>query len=68
MKQVSGKRLARIVAQRGWHLSRIRGSHHIFTMPGRRERLVIPVHGNQPLKAGLLHELLKLAGIEESDL
>ena len=68
MKQVSGKRLVRVVAQRGWQLSRVKGSHHIFTMPGRRERLVIPVHGNQPLKAGLLHALMKLAGLGEDDL
>lgn len=68
MKQVSGRHLARVVAQRGWQLSRTKGSHHIFTMAGRRERLVIPVHGNQPLKVGLLHALMKLAGLEESDL
>jgi hypothetical protein len=32
------------------------------------ERLVIPVHGNRPLKVGLLRSLMKIAGLEESDL
>ena len=57
MKQVSGRELARLVQQRGWQLARINGSHHIFTMAGRRERIVIPIHGNQPLKTGLLRAL-----------
>lgn len=68
MKQVSGRDFARIVQQSGWTLARINGSHHIFTMPGRRERLVIPIHGNRPLKTGLLRSLMKLAGLQESDL
>jgi len=68
VKQVSGRDFARIVQQSGWTLARINGSHHIFTMPGRRERLVIPIHGNRPLKTGLLRSLMKLAGLQESDL
>jgi len=50
MKAVSGKRLAKLAEEKGWRLARINGSHHIFTMEGRIERLVIPVHGNQTLK------------------
>ena len=68
MKQVSGRELARIVQRRGWTLARIQGSHHIFTMPRRRERIVIPIHGNQPLKQGLLRSLMKIAGLREDDL
>jgi predicted RNA binding protein YcfA (HicA-like mRNA interferase family) len=37
-------------------------------MPGRRERLVIPIHGNRPLKIGLLRSLMKIAELEEIDL
>ena len=68
MKQVSGRELARLVQQRGWQLGRINGSHHIFTMAGRRERIVIPIHGNQPLKTGLLRSLMKIADLTEQDL
>ena len=68
MKQVSGRELARVVQRRGWILARIQGSHHVFTMPGRRERIVIPIHGNQPLKQGLLRSLMKIAGLREDDL
>ena len=68
MKQVSGKELARTIQQRGWSLARVHGSHHIFVMPGRRERIVIPIHGNRPLKIGLLRALMKIAELEESDL
>ncbi len=68
MKQISGKDLARAVKQRGWILARVHGSHHIFVMNGRRERIVIPIHGNSPLKIGLLRALMKIAGLTEDDL
>jgi predicted RNA binding protein YcfA (HicA-like mRNA interferase family) len=68
VKQVSGRELARIIQQRGWVLARIHGSHHIFTMAGRRERIVIPIHGNRSLKTGLLRSLMKIADLREDDL
>jgi len=68
VKQVSGKDLARAIQARGWMLKRISGSHHIFAKEGHRERIVIPIHGNKPLKVGLLKHLMKIAGLAESDL
>ena len=68
MKQVSGKELARAIQRRGWSLARVHGSHHVFVMAGRRERIVIPIHGNRPLKIGLLRALMKIAALEETDL
>ena len=68
MKQISGRELARLVERRGWALARIQGSHHIFTKTGRRERLVIPIHGHQPLKVGLLRALMKIADLTLDDL
>ncbi len=47
---------------------RIKGSHHIFTKEGRPERIVIPIHGNKPLKIGLLHALMKIADLSEEDI
>jgi len=68
MKAVSGKELAKRAEERGWTLARIAGSHHIFTMAGRIERLVIPVHGNETLKKGLQRSLMKLIPLEEHEL
>ena len=68
MKQISGKDLARLVQRKGWSLARIHGSRHIFVMFGRRERIVIPVHGNRPLKIGLLRTLMKIADLTEGEL
>jgi predicted RNA binding protein YcfA (HicA-like mRNA interferase family) len=68
MKQVSGKDFIRLLQRHGWELARIHGSHHIFTKPGQRERIVVPVHGNKPLKVGLLKHQVKIAGITEADL
>jgi predicted RNA binding protein YcfA (HicA-like mRNA interferase family) len=63
MKAISGKELARLVEKSGWILARVNGSHHIYCKPGSNVRLSIPIHGNQPLKLGLLKHLLKLAEI-----
>jgi len=68
MKSVSGKELARLLEQRGWSLLRIHGSHHIYGKRGSVVRLSVPTHGNKPLKVGLLKHLLKMAGLQESDL
>jgi predicted RNA binding protein YcfA (HicA-like mRNA interferase family) len=68
MKSVSGKELARLLEQRGWSLLRIHGSHHIYGKTGSVVRLSVPTHGNKPLKVGLLKHLLKMAGLQESDL
>jgi predicted RNA binding protein YcfA (HicA-like mRNA interferase family) len=68
MKSVSGKELARLLERHGWTLLRIHGSHHIYGKSGSVVRLSVPIHGNQPLKIGLLKHLLKMAGLQESDL
>jgi predicted RNA binding protein YcfA (HicA-like mRNA interferase family) len=65
MKVVSGREFARIVERRGWRLLRIAGSHHIYGKAGSVVRLSIPIHGNRPLKTGLLRHLAKLADVEE---
>jgi predicted RNA binding protein YcfA (HicA-like mRNA interferase family) len=68
VKQISGKDFCKLLESNGWLLKRISGSHHIFTKAGCRERLVIPVHGNTPLKLGLLKSQMKIADIRESEL
>jgi len=68
MKPISGKELVRILERHGWKLLRVRGSHHIYGKPGSIVRLSVPIHGNSHLKIGLLHHLVKMAGIEEREL
>jgi predicted RNA binding protein YcfA (HicA-like mRNA interferase family) len=68
MKAVSGKRFAKLAEQKGWQLTRISGSHHIYLMEGRTERLVIPIHGNQTLKMGLQRALMKIVPLDDDEL
>jgi len=68
MKALSGRDLARLVERHGWKLLRVHGSHYIYGKEGSVVRLSIPVHGNKPLKTGLLKHLMKMAGVEEKDL
>ena len=57
-----------MIERRGWQLLRVNGSHHIYGKQGSIVRLSIPIHGNAALKRGLLHHLMKSAGIDESEL
>ena len=67
MKALSGKELIKLLEQHEWQLLRIHGSHHIYGKEGNNVRISVPVHGNQPLKIGLLKHLLKLAEILEGN-
>ena len=68
MKSVSGREFAAILGRHSWILLRVNGSHHIFGKTGSIVRLSVPIHGNHPLKIGLLKHLLKMAGLSELDL
>jgi predicted RNA binding protein YcfA (HicA-like mRNA interferase family) len=57
-----------LVERRGWRLLRVAGSHHIYGKAGSVVRLSIPIHGNRPLKIGLLRHLAKLAELSEDDI
>jgi predicted RNA binding protein YcfA (HicA-like mRNA interferase family) len=65
---MSGRDFARLVERHGWTLLRISGSHHIYGRAGNVVRLSIPIHGNRPLKIGLLRHLAKLAEIADQEL
>lgn len=67
MKEISGTKLIKALKKRGWKLDRIKGSHHIMVHASSRATLSIPVHGNRPLKPGLLNYFLKTAGMDEGD-
>ena len=65
MKSVSGRDFARIIERRGWILLPVSGSHHIYGKNGSAVRLSVPIHGNKPLKTGLLRHLAKLADLSD---
>ena len=65
MRPVSGRELTQAIERRGWTLLRVHGSHHIYGKEGSVVRLSVPVHGDRPLKVGLLHHLMKLADLSE---
>ena len=68
MKAISGKDFAKLLEKKGWELGRTKGSHHIYAKVGHPARISVPIHGNGPLKIGMLSHLMKVAGIDESEL
>ena len=68
MKSISGKDFALLLKKKDWILKRINGSHHIYVKEGSPIRISVPIHGNKPLKIGLLKYFMKVAEIDESEL
>jgi predicted RNA binding protein YcfA (HicA-like mRNA interferase family) len=60
---VSGGRAISAFEAVGYRLVRTKGSHHILAREGSRHHLSVPVHGNTPLKSGLLRALIRDAGL-----
>jgi len=68
MRSMTGREFARLVERHGWSLLRVQGSHHIYGKPGSVVRLSIPIHGNKPLKVGLLRHLTKISEIPDAEI
>jgi predicted RNA binding protein YcfA (HicA-like mRNA interferase family) len=68
VKAISGKDFAKLLEKKSWELRRTKGSHHIYAKAGNPARISVPIHGNSPLKVGLLKHLMKVAEIDESEL
>ena len=64
---VSGKQLVKALEKQGWHVKRIRGSHHIMRHPSIPDAIPVPVHGNQSIKRGTLGNILRTARISRED-
>lgn len=47
----------------GWTLRSVKGSHHIFRHPSKPGHLSVP-HPKKDLGTGLVHQLLKQAGLK----
>ena len=47
----------------GWVLRSVRGSHHVFRHPGKPGHVSVP-HPKKDLGAGLVHKLLRQAGLK----
>jgi predicted RNA binding protein YcfA (HicA-like mRNA interferase family) len=64
LKSVTGPEMCRLIEANGWSLRRINGSHHIYSKPGERKVISVPVHGSKNLKAGLAIRIARDAGVD----
>ena len=60
---MKAKELVKLLEGAGWELVRQEGSHMIFKHPDFRRPIPVPNHGNKDLKKGLVHKILKQAGL-----
>ena len=60
---LTGKQVVKLLQDSGWVVDRIAGSHYIMVKQGFKP-IVIPVHSGNDLPKGLLHAILKQAGLK----
>lgn len=61
------KKLAGILAKKGFVLDRVKGSHQIWINKNEGKRVVVPMH-KKDLPAGTLYAILRQAGIDKSEI
>lgn len=55
--------LIRQLEKAGWILRSVKGSHHVYVHPQRGGHLSVP-HPKKDLGTGLVHKLMKQAGLK----
>ncbi len=63
---ISGFDMVKILSKFGWYPVRQTGSHCIMKKMDSRIRIVIPQH--KELRPGIIHQILKEAGIDSDQL
>lgn len=59
------KDVIRLLEKDGWHLIRVKGSHHHFKHPEKENLITVPDHGrNDDLAKGTAHKIMKDAGLK----
>ncbi|WP_367354610.1 type II toxin-antitoxin system HicA family toxin [Atribacter sp.] len=67
MVQYRPSEIIKILEKKGFILSRIKGSHHIYFHPKSGKRVIVPLH-KKDLPKGTFYTILKQAGISRKDL
>jgi predicted RNA binding protein YcfA (HicA-like mRNA interferase family) len=60
---MNGKQVIQMLEADGWELRGVKGSHHVFRHPGKPGHISVP-HPKMDLGVGLVHKLLKQAGLK----
>ncbi|MCX7815846.1 MAG: type II toxin-antitoxin system HicA family toxin [Tepidimonas ignava] len=60
---MNSRELIAMLHAHGWVLRSVKGSHHVFTHPHKPGHLTVP-HPKKDLGAGLVHKLMKQAGLK----
>lgn len=60
---MNSRELIKLLESNGWTLRSVKGSHNVFIHPIKPGHIIVP-HPKHELGLGLLHKLLKQAGLK----
>jgi predicted RNA binding protein YcfA (HicA-like mRNA interferase family) len=61
---MNARELIQLLREKGWEELRQKGSHRIFKHPELPDNIAVPDHGAKDLHKGLVHRILKQAGLK----
>jgi predicted RNA binding protein YcfA (HicA-like mRNA interferase family) len=61
---MEARELIQLLTKAGWEEVSQKGSHRVFKHPDFDNNLSVPDHGARDLGTGLLHRLMKQAGLK----
>lgn len=64
LPRLTGREVARAIERHGFRLSRVRGSHHLYTGQDGGILVVVPIHSGRVIPPGTLANILRQIGIE----
>jgi predicted RNA binding protein YcfA (HicA-like mRNA interferase family) len=60
---MKAREVVKLLEEAGWVFTRQEGSHMVFKHPDFRRPIPVPNHGGKDLGKGLVHKILKQAGL-----
>lgn len=64
---ISGKNMRKLLEKEGFEVIRSKGSHFVMQHPALRKKTVVPIHGNEGLRPGIILSILDQSGISKDD-
>ncbi len=65
---LSAREVIAALQRAGFHIDRQAGSHVVMVNDEKQRAAVVPVHGGRDLPRGLLHKILRQAGLTAEEL
>ncbi len=65
MQPLTAQQVGKVLLKNDFELKHTRGSHRVYVGSSPRRMIVVPYHGNRPLKRGTFWNIVKASGLDK---